>query len=282
MMARENQGLQMALIIFVMLTVVLGVLVFVYVRKGEEADRKAQAAEAAAATARTDKEQMAAECKDLKRMIGYPTKSQQEMTAQFDSDMKQFAQFPSDVLFYSPILGQLAETIKTKDSAIAAKDKENKQLRQEFARRGKEMDERIAKFGGEAKESGERLLQVMKEAEKVREDIIAEEESLKKLIERLTSGGRADKEQFKEEIAQLSTKLDEQAGLVVKLTGIVATLRPGARANSAAKSPRSANSSAPSGSTSDRPTDWIRKSPSPSIPATPPRWPRPRRRPASR
>ena len=46
------------------------------------------------------------------------------MTAQFESDMKQFAQLPEDVRFYSPVLGQLAATIKTKDKLIADKDKE--------------------------------------------------------------------------------------------------------------------------------------------------------------
>ncbi len=62
-----------------------------------------------ATAARAGREKAAAECKDLKRMIGLPaTKSRQEMTAQFESDMKQFAQLPEDVRFYSPVLGQLA------------------------------------------------------------------------------------------------------------------------------------------------------------------------------
>ena len=39
-MARENQGLQIALIIFVMLTVVMSVMTFVYFRKFTEAEDK--------------------------------------------------------------------------------------------------------------------------------------------------------------------------------------------------------------------------------------------------
>ncbi len=74
-MARENQGLQIALIIFVMLTVVLGVLLLVYVRKDADAEQKARAAEAVATTAREDKNQAASECKDLKRMIGFRRRS---------------------------------------------------------------------------------------------------------------------------------------------------------------------------------------------------------------
>ena len=40
-MARENQGLQVALIIFFMLTIILGVTTFIFFRQYEEADKKA-------------------------------------------------------------------------------------------------------------------------------------------------------------------------------------------------------------------------------------------------
>ena len=40
-MARENQGLQIALIIFVMLTIILGVTTFLYVRQYGEAAKNA-------------------------------------------------------------------------------------------------------------------------------------------------------------------------------------------------------------------------------------------------
>ncbi|MFH1266474.1 MAG: hypothetical protein ABIK89_12165, partial [Planctomycetota bacterium] len=49
-MARENQGLQIALIIFVMLTIILGVTTFIFFRQYEEAAAKAAEAETNAAT----------------------------------------------------------------------------------------------------------------------------------------------------------------------------------------------------------------------------------------
>ncbi|MGO8688329.1 MAG: hypothetical protein ACLQLG_01730 [Thermoguttaceae bacterium] len=227
-MARENQGLQIALIIFVMLTVVLGVLLLVYVRKDADAEQKSRAAEAVATTAREDKNQAASECKDLKRMIGYPTKSQQEMAAQFEGDMKAFAQFPEDVRFYSPILGQLAATIKTKDDVIAEKDKENKRLGADFARREKEMDERIAVFEEAVKKGGVDTAQILKDSQKDREKMQADLESLAKDRDTTKIGNEERARRFKEQIAQLSAKLDEQAKRIVELVAIIETLRPGA------------------------------------------------------
>ena len=44
-MARESQGLQVLLIVFVMLSVVLGVSLYLYVKKADEATKAAVAAD---------------------------------------------------------------------------------------------------------------------------------------------------------------------------------------------------------------------------------------------
>ena len=46
-MARESQGLQVLLIVFVMLSVVLGVSLYLYVKKADEATKAAVAADSA-------------------------------------------------------------------------------------------------------------------------------------------------------------------------------------------------------------------------------------------
>ncbi len=66
-MARENQGLQIALIIFVMLTVVMSVMWFFYFKKYDETDRKAQVAVDHAVQADAQRLQTEAESKELKR-----------------------------------------------------------------------------------------------------------------------------------------------------------------------------------------------------------------------
>jgi len=43
-MARENQGLQIALIVTVMLTIILGVTTFIFYRQYDDANTKAKAA----------------------------------------------------------------------------------------------------------------------------------------------------------------------------------------------------------------------------------------------
>ncbi len=232
-MARENQGLQIALIIFVTLTVMLGVLLLVYVRKDTDAEQKARAAEAVATTAREDKNQAASECKDLKRMIGLPaTKSQQEMTAQFEGDMKAFAQFPEDVRFYSPILGQLAGTIKTKDDTIAAKNDEIKRLGAAIVRRETEMDKQVAGFEATAKENGEKADRIARESEKIEADLRAEQEAMKNLLDKLRSKLTAVSDHYQKEIDNLDAERAKIAKTAADLRNEVMGLRPGAPSHS--------------------------------------------------
>ena len=69
-MARENQGLQIALIIFVMLTIILGVTTYLFFRQSEEAFNKAKQnqEEATKKTQLCDKANEDAD--ELKRLIG--------------------------------------------------------------------------------------------------------------------------------------------------------------------------------------------------------------------
>ena len=79
MASRENQGLQIALILFVMVTVVLGVTTYMYFRKSEEKIK-----EAAAARAETKQRQdmllaMEFETQALKHILGYDTKTPEQL-----------------------------------------------------------------------------------------------------------------------------------------------------------------------------------------------------------
>ena len=226
-MARENQGLQIALIIFVMLTVMLGVLLLVYVRKMRTRSRRRGPPRRWPPPPARTRNQAVSECKDLKRMIGYPTKSQQEMAAQFEGDMKPFGQFPEDALYYSPILGQLAGTIKTKDDTIAEKEKENKRLEADFARREKEMDKQIAGFEATAKENGDKADRIARESEKIEADFLAEQEALEKLMEEIKTDRAKDAEHYKAEIEKIDAERAKVAKTAADLRNEVMGLRPG-------------------------------------------------------
>jgi len=217
-MARENQGLQIALIIFVMLTVVMGVTTFVFFRKYDETDRKAREAEAATTTARAEKDQVASDCTEFKRIMGFAsTKTRQEIADQFDKDMKAYGHWPEDVRFYSPILQQLVGTIRTKDNEIAARDEKFARQKKDYAEREQARDERITKFEAAAKESGDKVVQVTKEADQGRQETVEQQQKLAGLVDKVKKANREEAELAKAEIQKLHGTIDQYAGINVTL-----------------------------------------------------------------
>jgi len=101
-MARENQGLQIALIIFVVLTIALGVTTFLFFRSYEEADLKAKANLAEA----TKNEAMARDKQEklnhLKQLLGFAiTETMDSIDEAAAQDMQTMAaNFPEENRFY--------------------------------------------------------------------------------------------------------------------------------------------------------------------------------------
>ena len=86
-MARETQGLQVLLIVFVMLTVVLGVTTYLYTKRADEATKAVVAADVREQQAKEETKAKDKECEILKTLIGSPGKSTEEIRKQFNEDM---------------------------------------------------------------------------------------------------------------------------------------------------------------------------------------------------
>src|SRR3990172_7686159 len=102
-MARENQGLQIALIIFVMLTIILGVTTYLFFRQYEEADIKAKnnlaERDKAARLANENEEHI----NELKRLIGIAKTEKMDAITNtiFNDDMKKYGgSYPEEARFY--------------------------------------------------------------------------------------------------------------------------------------------------------------------------------------
>lgn len=81
MASRESQGLQIALILFVMVTVVLAITTYVYFRKSEEKIKEAQAARVQAKQAQDAANAVQFENQVLKHVLGYERKTDAELTS---------------------------------------------------------------------------------------------------------------------------------------------------------------------------------------------------------
>lgn len=122
MASSENQGLQIALIIFVMLTIVLSVTTFVFFRQYEEADIRARKDHEDAAKKDGEVRTAVTEIGDLKKMIGVSEQAKiDEVKTTFADDIKNFvAAIPEEKRFYRPALEYTYNTLHEKDLELAA------------------------------------------------------------------------------------------------------------------------------------------------------------------
>jgi hypothetical protein len=125
MASSENQGLQIALIVFVMLTILLSVTTFMFFREYDEASRKA-AEEATKATKQAQAEREAIEmARELRKIIGVPEgASLSDVQKTHEEDMKKYAATaPDDSKFYHQALEFSGTTLNARTAElIAARD----------------------------------------------------------------------------------------------------------------------------------------------------------------
>src|SRR5688572_15247075 len=96
MASRENQGLQAALIVFVLITIALAVTTYVYFRGSQEQGVRADTAEAAKQKADADLRTALEERNSLKEMLGFDIAEQMTVIQKrFQEDMALFgADYP--------------------------------------------------------------------------------------------------------------------------------------------------------------------------------------------
>jgi hypothetical protein len=128
-MARESQGLQVLLIVFVMLTVVLGVTTYLYSKRADEATKAAAAASASEKQAQQATADKQTECNRLKIMVGYPDQSIEDINKHFAEEMDTYGNtkkpdndnvkiFDPSTLYYSRLLDSMHKTILARDQEL--------------------------------------------------------------------------------------------------------------------------------------------------------------------
>ena len=134
-MARENQGLQIALIIFVMLTILLGVMTFMFFRQYQEAAVKAAAAQEEAKKQQSAASTVQSENNQLKEMIGLAaTDTLDTITTEYNKDMETYgANYDQAQRSYRKILAYLFDVVQKKNAALAAEQEQVKSLSDKLA-----------------------------------------------------------------------------------------------------------------------------------------------------
>jgi len=91
-MARENQGLQIALIAFVVLTILFSVMTFMFFRQAKEATAELEHFRTSEKQAKDALNASQTECKKLKEMVGFAaTDGLAAITNEYTKDMETYA-----------------------------------------------------------------------------------------------------------------------------------------------------------------------------------------------
>ncbi|MGQ9823213.1 MAG: hypothetical protein ACUVQK_15250 [Thermogutta sp.] len=121
-MARENQGLQIALIIFVILTLLLGVTTYLFFRQYDEQYRKAQTATEEAANANNAARSAQTDLNTLKTILGFSTtETMDKITQDVKTEMDTYAADLDDSQKnYRSVVKHLFDTLQAKSATLVA------------------------------------------------------------------------------------------------------------------------------------------------------------------
>ncbi len=180
-MARaENQGLQIALIVFVMLTILLAVVTFLYVRNYQEAMAQNVQLTKSAADNKKTADSAQVEINKVKELLGLDVNMTiDKVQATFDEDMKQYAvALPGDKQHYRDALESLWNTNQEIFSQSTKVQGENRKLQDQLARREEERDRQIKEYREKSEtEASERVAEHNK-FEEDRRGIVTEQQSM--------------------------------------------------------------------------------------------------------
>jgi len=149
LMAKESQWLQIFLIVFVILTIGLGVSTFILYKKTEELTAKAKQASDDSANAARNSASLETEKKDLLRILGFPGDKLETVTAESNKDMETYAgTLDATTRSYRKVLTYLNDELGKKNAALAEQQKSVQELKDAIARfeqeKQKQIDEALA------------------------------------------------------------------------------------------------------------------------------------------
>jgi len=226
-MARENQGLQIALIVFVMLTIILGVTTYLFFRQYEEADIRAKSNAAEATKKAQLAEKSETDANELKRLIGAAkTEDVEAITTLFNGDMNRYGgSYSEESRFYRPLLEKMLKTIEEKNGELKDAKDEILRLEDQYAVRESNKDPQMKRFQEERDKANQDLADEQSKYGSERDRITQEQAKLQAALQSTRKEATAS-------VAKVETKLqdagiqnkklvavnEEQAGVIEKIT----------------------------------------------------------------
>ena len=211
-MARENQGLQIALIIFVTFTVALGALTYWVYRLYDEQASKAKTAQDEARTKSDLANKSAADATLLKKWIGIaPTENIEAIDKNFKEDMKKYgagsAEGDAD---YRRLLEKLSKTLKERNTDLEEAKAKVPKLQDEYKNRVEQMDAQRKQFEDRAAKAEQDRASEQSKFNGERDRITREESKLQTDLQNA-------RKLFTESLAKVDEKIQQSTQRIRKL-----------------------------------------------------------------
>ena len=201
MASRESQGLQVALILFVMVTVVLAVTTYLYFSAAERERQKAEAAEARARQSDDTVNSLEFQNQIFRHVLGYEMRNRDELNsivqslqdtsreemeqalADFQQDMRVYGVgFQDQVLNYRTLPSHLLAVVNDKNSKLAEADRLQAELVAERNRIQETEERRLAKVQAELVSTQQELRAEREKFNRERQRILETSEELAALV----------------------------------------------------------------------------------------------------
>jgi len=221
-MARENQGLQIALIILFMLTIILGVTTYVFCRQYIEADDSGRKLEGQLKDSDVAKQSIQDENNQLKKMIlgtaDAEEKKLEEITTQYNLDREKFAAgFDDQDKFYRPLVLRLYDTVSKKTGELTDANDALQALRDDYVKWKAEMTGQVTKHDDARLAAEDKLKNAVAAYDAARAQIDAGKEQIQKDAEKAREDAEkrladltTEKDNALTKVKTLETRVDQQ------------------------------------------------------------------------
>jgi len=179
-MARETQSLQIALIIFVILTIALGVVSFLMFKSSQEANVRAEQHLKDAAEKSKTTVKVITQSNELKRVIGFAESEEvASVLEHFKGDMKNYASsFPEDKQFYRSALEYMHNVLKEKSAQLADAETQVQELKTRNEMLESTKDSQLQKHAAAVKKAQTDLANITKSFEAARAKMTTHQENV--------------------------------------------------------------------------------------------------------
>lgn len=227
-MARENQGLQIALIVFVMFTIILGVTTFMFSKEYSKAKAAEETATAKAAEEAATSKELQNENNRLKVVVGHAeVATLSEVDEQFNKDMQTYAQNYNDAEpNYRIICDWLFREVQRKNSALSAEKARVQKYKDDIAVLEDTKQKLVAKFEAEAKKAQADLAQQIAAFSQAQVKLKGINDTLTKSKKKAEDERGVVQANAEMAIAKKDKELKNQGALIAKLYQTIDELDP--------------------------------------------------------